>query len=222
MILRRMHPVAVSLDPQATEGTQVSSSCYQDRRLWPQTQKLCLVSSCEGGRNNLEPVLPDIFQLDEKIRTGHAHGHIIMRAVCGDPRAVVPFLLVFSSPTISKASLGNDVHGSCASVKPNSSPQTLLTGSDCIMSLVAIPLEIVEYIIQIIAAKYPIGSLAVPRNLRSLSLTCHSIRHLVLRAYLRDLAILTQWQWEGMLRLSSSIEARYSVYYKDGGLCWTK
>lgn len=167
-------------------------------------------------------MLPDIFQLDEKIRTGHAHGHIIMRAVCGDPRAVLPFLLVFPSPTISGAPIGNDVHDSRAPVKLKSSPQTLLKGVDCKMPLVAIPLEIVEYIIQIIVAKYPVGSLAVPRNLRSLSLTCHSIRHLVLRAYLRDLAILTQWQWEGMLRLSSSIEARYSVYYHDGGVCWTK
>ncbi|KAI5895128.1 uncharacterized protein SCHCODRAFT_02224258 [Schizophyllum commune H4-8] len=131
-------------------------------------------------------------------------------------------LLVFSSPIISGAPLGNDVHGSRAFVKLNSSPQTLLMGVDCIMPLVTIPLEIVEYIIQIIVAKYPIGSLGAPRNLRSLSLTCHSIRHLVLRAYLRDLAILTQWQWEGMLRLSSSIKARYSVYYQDGGLCWTK
>ena len=107
-------------------------------------------------------------------------------------------------------------------MKYNSSPYPLLKGVDCSMPLVAVPLEIVEYIIQIIVAKYPVGSLGVARHLRSLSLTCHSIRHLVLRSNLRDLAILTRWQWDGILRLSSSIEARYSVYYQEGGLCWTR
>ncbi|KAL1696692.1 hypothetical protein GGG16DRAFT_42835, partial [Schizophyllum commune] len=120
------------------------------------------------------------------------------------------------------ARLGNDVHGSRASVKYNSSSNPLLMGVDCSMPLVAVPLEIVEYIIQIIVAKYPVGSLGVARHLRSLSLTCHPIRHLVLRSYLRDLAILTRWQWEGIMRLSSSIEARYSVFYQEGGLCWTR
>ncbi|KAL1742120.1 hypothetical protein HDZ31DRAFT_43950 [Schizophyllum fasciatum] len=88
--------------------------------------------------------------------------------------------------------------------------------------IVAIPLEIVNYVIKIVLARHRVGSPKVFRELSALSLACHSLRHLVLRAYLRDVVISTRRQWEGHSHLAFSIENRYLPCYLEGGLSWTR
>ncbi|TRM65393.1 hypothetical protein BD626DRAFT_398678 [Schizophyllum amplum] len=90
------------------------------------------------------------------------------------------------------------------------------------MASPALPLEVVDYIIEIIATRHPVGHSAIIDALYALSLTCWTVRRLVLRAYLRDVAVSTRRHWEALSSLALSVENHHHYFDRSGGFGWTR